>query len=61
MINKKLKTHSQISMETRSKLYDRFEILLPKGEREKIKAYAQSKGLSLNEFIRQAIHKSMEE
>ena len=35
-----------------SQNYDRLSIFLPKGSREKIKAEAKKKGLSINEFVR---------
>ena len=35
--------------------YDRLNIFLPKGSRERIKQEAKSKGKSLNEFIRSLI------
>lgn len=40
--------------------YDRIALSVPKGDREKIKAYAESAGLSLNAFIKLAIAEKME-
>lgn len=37
------------------KAYDRINIVVPKGQREIIKAYAASQGKSLNRFICDAI------
>lgn len=41
--------------------YDRVGLMLPKGQKDKIKAYAESKGMSMNEYIRQLIVKDMEQ
>ena len=38
-----------------AKSYDRIEIKVKKGEKEKIKAHAESRGMSLNAFIVEAI------
>lgn len=40
--------------------YDRFELLTPKGNKEKIKAHAAKQGESLNGFINRAISETME-
>lgn len=37
------------------KTYDQIQINVPKGQKEAIKQYAESIGLSANELIRQAI------
>ena len=44
----------------RAKAYDRIEIQLPKGSREKIKAHADTVGQSVNAYISQAISARME-
>jgi len=41
------------------KAYDRIELKVPKGEKEAIKAFAESKGMSLNSFINAAIQEKM--
>lgn len=41
--------------------YDRINVSVPKGKKEKIKEYAESKGESVNGFINRAIDKAMEE
>ncbi len=41
------------------KAYDRIDIIVPKGKREIVKAFAQSRGMSANKFINQAIDKAM--
>lgn len=44
-----------------AKSYDRIEIKVKKGEKEKIKAHAESRGMSLNAFIVEAIEKELRE
>lgn len=41
--------------------YDSFMLRMPKGKKAKIKAYADSKGESINGFVNKAIDKAMEE
>lgn len=41
--------------------YDSLRIVVPKGKKDKIKAYADSKGESINGFVNKAIDKAMEE
>ena len=43
------------------KAYDRIDIIVPKGKREKIKRFAQKQGKSTNRFINDAIDKAMKE
>ena len=40
--------------------YDRIEVKLPKGSKEKIKAHAESMGESVNGFIARSIDHEME-
>lgn len=40
--------------------YDRIALVVPKGKKEKIKAYAESKGESLNRFVNRTIDEAME-
>ena len=40
--------------------YDRFELLTPKGKKDKIKAHAEKQGESLNGFVNRAISETME-
>lgn len=42
-----------------AKAYDRIALQVKKGEKDKIKDHAQSKGESLNSFINRAIHETM--
>lgn len=41
--------------------YERIALVVPKGKKDKIKAYAAGKGDSINGFINKAIDKAMEE
>lgn len=41
--------------------YERIALVVPKGKKAKIKAYADSKGESINGFVNKAIDKAMEE
>lgn len=43
---------------TKSK-YDRIEVIVPSGEKEKIKKYAEKKGMSTNAFITSLIQAAM--
>ena len=42
------------------KAYDRINIAVPKGEKDKIKSHAESRGESVNGFIKRAIDETME-
>lgn len=43
------------------KAYDRIDVVVPKGQREVIKAFAASQGKSLNRFICDAIEYQMKQ
>lgn len=43
-----------------SRNYDRVNLTMPKGKKEKIQAHAESQGESLNKFINRAIDHEME-
>lgn len=43
-----------------AKTYDRIEIVVPKGQKEKIKAAAEQAGESVNSFINEAIKEKIE-
>lgn len=53
------KAHQKASNKYQAKAYDRMNLLVKKGERERIKAYAESKGLSLNAYVTGLIYKDM--
>ena len=40
--------------------YDRINLTVPKGQKEEIKAHAESKGEAVNSFINRAIKQTME-
>lgn len=42
------------------KAYDRINIAVPKGEKDKIKSHAESRSESVNGFIKRAIDETME-
>lgn len=42
-----------------SKAYDRINLTVPKGEKDKIKAYAERKGKSVNSYINDLIKEDM--
>lgn len=56
--NKADKTKYQNDFILRS--YDRINLTVPKGRKEEIKAFADSKGMSVNSFINEAIDTAME-
>lgn len=41
--------------------YDSLRIVVPKGKKDKIKAFAAGKGESINSFVNKAIDKAMDE
>lgn len=41
--------------------YDRINLTVPKGDKDKIKAFAERNGESVNAFINRAIKQAMEE
>lgn len=55
------KAHIKASNKFNAKAYDRVSLMLPKGQRDKIRAHAESKGLSLNGYINELIKKDMEQ
>ena len=57
----KLRANKKWNDENINKRYDRLNILVPKGEREQIKSYAQSKGMSVNAFVNMAIERAMQD
>lgn len=53
------KTSSAVKNRYNEKAYDRISLVVPKGQKEVIKAHAESKGESLNSFIQKAIQSAM--
>lgn len=43
-----------------AKAYDRLNLVVPKGQRDKIKAHAESKGETLNGYVTRLIREDME-
>ena len=55
------KAQQKASMKYRDKNYQRIEFLVKKGQRDIIKKYAESKGMSLNAYINSLIVSDMGE
>lgn len=53
------KTSAAVKNKWNDKAYDRINLTVPKGEKDKIKAYAESKGKSVNGYIYDLIQKDM--
>lgn len=53
------KTSSRVKNRYNRKAYDRLTIIVPKGEKEKIKERAETEGLSLNGYVKAAIEEKM--
>ena len=54
------KTRSEINNTYAKKAYDDIRLQVPKGQKEIIKAHADSKGETLGGFIKRAIKETME-
>ena len=54
------KTSAKSKNEWIAKTYDRINLTLPKGQKDIIKAHAESRGESVNGFISRAIETQME-
>ena len=53
------KTSAAVKNRYNEKAYDRINLTVPKGEKEVIKAHAESKGESVNAFIYRAINETI--
>lgn len=53
--------HIKASNKYNAKAYDRVSLMLPKGNRDIIRAYAEANGLSLNAYINNLIAEDMGE
>ena len=53
------KTSTASKAKYNAKAYDRIALSVKKGQRDKIKAHAESKGMSLNGYINELIKKDM--
>lgn len=54
------KTSASVKNRYNEKAYDRISLVVPKGQKEIIKAHAESQGESINGFIQRAIDTTME-
>ena len=54
------KTSSAVKNRYNEKAYDRINLTVPKGQKEVIKAHADTMSESVNEFIKRAIRTTME-
>lgn len=55
------KTSTASKQKYNDKAYDRIALTVKKGEKDIIKAYAESKGMSLNGYINKLIKNDMEQ
>jgi len=55
------KTSSTVKNRYNAKAYDRIEVVVPKGQKDIIKAHAAAMGESVNAFILRAITQAMEQ
>jgi len=55
------KTSSAVKNRYNAKAYDRINFVVPKGEKEKIKAAAEAAGESVNQYILKAVKYRMEQ
>lgn len=53
------KTSAEAKNRYNKKAYDRIELVVPKGQKEVIKAHAESQGESLNGFINRLINEAI--
>ena len=53
------KAHIKATNKYIAKAYDRVNLTLPKGDKDRVRAYAESKGLSLNAYINKLIADDM--
>lgn len=54
------KTSAAVKNKWNRENYDRIEIIVPKGDKPRIKAHAESRGESVNAFINRAISETLE-
>lgn len=55
------KTSWQVKQKYNDKAYDKIYLTVPKGQKDIIKAYAESKGMSVNGYINKLIEEDMKE
>ncbi len=54
------KTSAAVKNRYNNKAYDRIAVVVPKGQKEMVKAHAELQGESVNAFIQRAIKETME-
>lgn len=54
------KAQQEATARYNKKAYDRIDVIVPKGKRQKIADYARSRGMSSNRFINEAINQAMQ-
>lgn len=54
------KTSSESKRKYNEKTYDRIQLVVKKGKKEEIKAFAESKGYTLNGFVNEAIDEKIQ-
>lgn len=54
------KTSAKVKNRYNDKAYDRINLTVPKGQKDIIKAYAESQGESVNGFIQRAIAETID-
>lgn len=59
-VNKYTEARKRANDKYNAKAYDRINIAIPKGDKERIKAHAEQQGKSLNGFVKRAIDETME-
>ena len=59
-VNKYTEARRRANEKYNAKAYDRINIAIPKGDKEKIKTHAEQQGESLNGFVKRAIDETME-
>ena len=55
------KTSNESKRKYNEKAYDRIQLVVKKGKKEEIKAYAENHGYSLNSFVNEAIDEKMQQ
>ena len=58
-VNKYTEARKRANEKYNAKAYDELKIRVPKGEKDKIKAHADTQGESLNGFVKRAIDETM--
>ena len=58
--NKNSRARIEANNRYNAKAYDRINIAVPKGQKDLIKAHAESKGESINGFVNRAIDETMQ-